>query len=55
MEKNKLAVKEINLPKRFEKIVSELNNFLSKQSIKLSGNKSVLPKSFNGILTGYSG
>ena len=29
-EKNKLTVKEINLPKKFEKIVSELNTFLSK-------------------------
>ena len=29
-EKNKLAVKETNLPKRFTKTVSELNTFLSK-------------------------
>ena len=29
-EKNKLTVKEINPPKKFEKIVSELNTFLSK-------------------------
>ena len=28
-EKNKLAIKETNLPKKFEKVVSELNNFLS--------------------------
>ena len=33
-EKNKLAVKETNLPKRFEKTVSELNTFLSKHIIK---------------------
>ena len=29
-EKNKLAIKEINLPKKFKKIISELNAFLSK-------------------------
>jgi len=30
IRKNKLTIKEVNLPKKFEKIVSELNTFLSK-------------------------